>query len=212
MAQTGIVAPRFYPNDLINGERVDEHARVFSDAVNGGLTVKNLSPALRLANSAFAEPNTVYTMSSSLDFPDGFSTASFFPVTVFGVNTNVWAIGVLPAASKILGFSLVGMLSSSSPAPTTNRLKFLVGGNIAASYYPFYGYGMNDISIKYMNRKGDTADSNPTRTMLVASCANHSVHVWPAATIIFVGVTSMVSSMLYLKGSITVTFATASLA
>lgn len=200
MSKPGIVLPRFYSTDIINGVRVDEHARTLADALNGGLTVQNLAPTARFAASAFAEGRTIFTMTNTLD------TGSVTPIGTGGVSLSV---GVLPVAARLLGAGgWVGLVTTGGTSSATITLGFTVNNN-----------GTNGTPLLYFNKTTTATSVKRGNATLGASAgAIFSLEApayqqtdSPAGTM-FVGVLNLANAALtisYTKICITLTFSAA---
>lgn len=92
MATPGIILQRFYTNDVVDGAKVDEHARVLSDAVNGGLTANSIAPQTRLASTTFLESRATFNV--NLDITHYTPTPAYTSTTHFVANTACRLIGI----------------------------------------------------------------------------------------------------------------------
>lgn len=71
--KSGLFLPRFNGTDVVQGDRVDEHIRLITSQINGGLTLHNLSPSLKLGTGYFAEKGNLFCMTGKFEstFNDG---------------------------------------------------------------------------------------------------------------------------------------------
>ncbi len=83
--------PVFRAGAAILSEKIDELARKIASILNGGLDALNLSSALRLDVSAFAERNSPYALRA-----------------VVHPNLTVGTFGVVRYASRIVGWGISG--------------------------------------------------------------------------------------------------------
>lgn len=155
--KSGLVLPRFYPNDAIQGERVDEHIKLLAEQVNGGLNSTSLAASTRIPLIGFAELRSVYTLTGF-----GNSQAPNSSVTIGTVSPNSRLIGV--------GWSLI--LSQSSIYRSINIIT-----NPGASFFTTFA---NIQAKQYINSKGQLitagyvkvdmlSDSLPSGTALSAN-------------------------------------------
>lgn len=122
--KAGLVLPRFYPGDAIQGERVDEHIKLLAEQINGGLTAQSLSPSLKIPVAFFAEQRSPFLLNG---FANGVAQGSQI------------VLGVLNSIARPIGVSWNLVVSQSTTIRTitvsTNGTARLVVANIQAKQF-----------------------------------------------------------------------------
>jgi hypothetical protein len=151
--RTGFVVPKFFRDEALNAQKVDEHAKIFIEQVNGGLTAENLAqnPVYQIPNSGFYENNSIFTVSVSSPGPSFIASSGVYQFGFYTGKIQTSLISVSTAFRVVVGYNSNARITLGTNA----------GAN-AITYYLPSPVQAQKISLPDQNLDGVTAGYVPT--------------------------------------------------